>query len=313
MSTPLYQTIVKFGREPRQDFNTHCQPLDWQPIDVTFPGAFPASAAIRVFVTANDFNVDSEPDNVPVVGTVQDVTPTGFRLWGRNPNQCQRASAGFNWLAVAETPGEEHQSASDIRLGVVQARHLGGACSPGLPFAWPTVWAVTYAGKRVIGTPDAPPVVVASACNLHGWAGTLDPISASVVEVDYERIVPLVGVIQRPRPDGFRLKSLNSGPFRGNGAFYHVATARRGEDSPPNVLVETGALGAKRFEATGNDGDWQVWEGEFATPFMTPPVVLVTVNDRFADGTPIPNGGPHSGARWPPSGSCSMSPLTGSR
>jgi hypothetical protein len=295
MSTPLGQTILKFGREPRQDFNGHCQPLDWQPIDVSFPGAFPASAAIRVFVTANDVNVSSEPDNVPVVGTVQDVTPNGFRLWGRNPNQCQRASAGFNWIAVAETPGEEHGSESDIRLGVVQPRHVGGACSVASPFAFPTVWPVTYAGTRLIGSADAPPVVVASACNHHAWAGTIDPINVNAVEVDYERIVPLVGVIQRPLPDGFRLKSLNSGPFRGNGGFYHVAVARRGQFTPPNLLVETGALGAKRFEAAGDDGDWQVWEAEFVTPFLTPPVVLVTVNDRLADGSTIPDRGPSVG------------------
>jgi hypothetical protein len=133
MSTPFYQTIVQFGREPRQDFNAHCTPLDWQPIDVTFGTAFPASAAIRVFVTANDLNVSNEPDNVPVVGTVQDLTPTGFRLWGRNPNMCQRASAGFNWLAIAETPGQEHPSVTDIRLGVVQPRHLGAACGTEYP------------------------------------------------------------------------------------------------------------------------------------------------------------------------------------
>ena len=37
MSTPIKQTLIQFGRETRRDFNLSCQPLDWQPIDVTFP------------------------------------------------------------------------------------------------------------------------------------------------------------------------------------------------------------------------------------------------------------------------------------
>jgi hypothetical protein len=294
MSTPLNQVMLQFGREPRQDFNVNCEPLDWQPIDVTFPKTFP-TGDVRVFVTPNDFKVDFEPGNIPVVGTVQDVKPTGFRLWGRNPNQCQRASAGFNWLALTETPGREHPSETDVRLGVVQPRHLGGACSIGMPFDWPTVWPVRFGPKREIGTPDRPPVVLASACNLNAWAGTVDPASVHAVEVNYERTAALVAVVQQPQPKGFRLKALNSDPFRGNGAFYHVAVAERGQRQVPSLVVESGRVGAKWFEPSTVDGDWQVWEIEFDDPFMTPPVVLVTVNDLFDNGSAIPDRDPAFG------------------
>lgn len=95
MSTPLNRTIV-----------LSCEPLDWQPFDITFPQAFP-TANVRAFVTSNNLGVDSEPENNPIVGVVEDVTAQGFRLWGRNPSECTRSSAGFNWLALVETPGQE--------------------------------------------------------------------------------------------------------------------------------------------------------------------------------------------------------------
>jgi hypothetical protein len=164
-----------------------------------------------------------------------------------------------------------------------------------MAFVWPTTWRVRFVGDRLIGNADRPPVVVASAGNLHAWAGTVDPISPHATEVAWERTAALVTVVQRPLPDGFLLKTLNSDPFRGNGAFHHVAVARRGEREVPNLFVETGRVGAKFFEPAGSDGDWQVWEVDFDGPFQTPPTVIVTVNDRFDGGGVIPDRSPAFG------------------
>jgi hypothetical protein len=291
VSTPLSQTVVQFGREPRQDFNASCQPLDWQPIDVTFPQPFP-TADVRVIVTANDFNVDSEPDNLPVAGVVEQLTAQGFRLWGRNPSYCARSSAGFNWLAVAGTPARERSLNVDLRLGMVQPREISARCDAFVPLL-PKLWEVKLAPQRKIGTPDELPIVLATACNLNNWAPTVDPPSLQAVEISFERMAAVVAVVQTPSPVGFRLKAVNSDPLRGSCAFYHAMVAQRQEGAGSgDVLIESGRVGAKQFAPSDNTGDWQVWEVSFDDPFMTPPIVLLTTNDLLENGNPVPDRGP---------------------
>jgi hypothetical protein len=289
VSTPINQAVIQIGRETRRDFNTSCSPLDWQPFDITFPMPFPTKD-VRVIVTANDFDADPDRDNNPVVGVVEDLTPVGFRLWGRNPFECVRSFAGFNWMAVAETPGREHHPDIDLRMGVVQPRFFWGRC-----LGNPLFWRVNFGPRRTLGAADNLPIVLATANNLNTWATTTEakfdggPVHAQ----DWEPLptAATVAVVQRADPTGFFLKAWNADMHWGNCAFYHVALAHT--TSPGvDLFVETGRVGAKQFQPRDNEGDWRLWDVPFTDPFLTPPTVLVTANDLMDDGSFVPDRGP---------------------
>jgi hypothetical protein len=289
MSSPLYQTIIQFGQTSHRNYDLSCTSGDWMATNVQFPQAFPASAQISVIATASDHDVANLTRNEPVVGVVEDLTPQGFRLWGRNPHECARSTAAFNWLAVAEIQGHEEPSHVAVRLGVVRPRYFFPRC-----IGDPLFWSVNFGPNRSLAGAAAPPVVLATATNLNVWATTYDahhsggPTHAFTSNITYNAAV--VAAVQGASANGFTIKGSNSDGQNGNCAFFHAAFAEI-QGQSQNLFVETGRLGAKSFSPRDNEGDWQQWDVEFRDPFMTPPTVLVTANDRMEDGTPVPDHG----------------------
>src|SRR5947208_1557580 len=104
MSTRTKETIFQIGTVDSRNFGEDCHEGDWEEFHITFVAAFPDKLKVRVIVTANSQEVERGTPNAAVVGIAQKVTPTGFVLGARN-SDCARGDAGFNWMAVAETPG----------------------------------------------------------------------------------------------------------------------------------------------------------------------------------------------------------------
>jgi hypothetical protein len=289
MSTPMSQTIMQFGRVPRNDFAPSCNPGDWQPIDITFPQPFPSGIHISVIATANDFLVGDLTRNEPVVGVVEDLTPVGCRLWGRYPLECASSAAGFNWLAVAETPGSERPPSVAVRLGLEPPAYFFNRCNSS-----DNAWSVSIGPRRQIGDPDQPPIVLATVTNLNIWAQVMqthksgEPSRATV----FQHLEPaaVVVAVQTPSPGGFVLKGQNAGSWPSAAACFHAAFAPT-RQTQPELFIETGRVGAKRFENADQAGDWQFWQVAFQDPFLTPPTVLVTANGLMEDGTPVPDHG----------------------
>lgn len=156
---------------------------------------------------------------------VEDLTSQGFRLWVRNPHECARSSAGFNWLAVAEVPGSEQPSHLAIHPSVVRPRFFRGRCK-GPARQWP----VTFGPNRTIGTAGTPTIVLATATNLNIWATTGElqsagggPVYAYAWGTSYNAAV--AAAAQGASPNGFTLKGSNSDGQHGNCAFFHAAFA----------------------------------------------------------------------------------------
>jgi hypothetical protein len=289
MSAPLQKMIIKFGRETQRPYQVSCTSGDWVSMDVQYPQPFPAQANVVVIATANDLGVTDPLRNEPVVPVVEDQTPQGFKLWGRNPHECARSVAGFNWLAIAEVPSGEEPSHVAVRLGVVRPRFFWRRCGGD-----PRFWSVSFLPNRSLAGASGPPITLATATNLNVWAtsgelsGIGGPTYAYTWETSYNAAA--VPVIQMPTPDGFRLKGSNSDGQHGNCAFYHATFAEL-PGSSQGLWIEIGKVGAKSFEPRDNEGDWRMWDVEFQDPFLTPPTVLVTANDRMADGMPVPDHG----------------------
>lgn len=260
MTARSTEAIIQFGQVDAHRFSPDCENGDWQYWDVTFSEAFPDPAKIRVILTPNNRGVDSGTHNAAVVGIAQDVRSDRFRLLARN-SDCAGGNAGFNWMAIAETPTIEHDELPDIWMGILQPQHFQPDCQPG---DW-REWAVTP-GDPIVGA-DFPVVATASNLNItpfYGNAGLAYHNAAAV------------GIVRIPSPGQFDLVARNSDCAEGDCTFYYLATSLLGRWE--QIWIDTGEVSAKSFAPDCHAGDWQSWLVSFSHSFMTPPMVFVTAH-----------------------------------
>lgn len=268
MSTQINQTIFQIGTVPARDFSEDCVPGDWEAIPITFTPAFPA-VGVRVIVTANNENVGKGEHNPAVVGNTRSVTPTGFTLAARN-SDCARGRAGFNWMAVLETPGKRQRKPIDLRMGALQPKHFQPDCKPG---DWQH-WGVNFS------TPFSDvPVTLLTASNLNVTPWHRD-------DTLWYHNAAVVGIVRDPTATDLTLAARNSDCAEGDCAFYYVALSQE-TAGKEDLWVDSGELTAQGFAPDCKSGDWRDWSITFSQPFLTPPVVLVTANDlRVKGGNP---------------------------
>jgi hypothetical protein len=250
MSTKLAETMIQFGSEDKRDFAKRCRSGDLEFFTVHFPVSFSSGAGLpTVIVTPSDYGLPrfNGAKIVPAVGVVQDVTRTGFRLAAWNTGTF-RGPAGFNWMAVQETPGDA-QKPVDIRAGVVQPKHFAKQGYQD--------WTVSYRSFREKQTS------LLTATNLYGTP---------------KRNAAVVGIATDEHVSGFFLHGRNTDSDAGDCAFYYTSVAT-GEEGhvPADAWVETGGTGCANREL----GAWEFEEVMFANPFLTPPVVLLTGGDNI--------------------------------
>jgi hypothetical protein len=254
MSTKISQTIIKVGTVPAVRFSPGCQDGDTQKFHVVFPHQFPKPTRVRVIITASNLKVVSSEHNAAVVGIAEQVDERDFFLVARN-SDCSAGLASFNWMAVAETPGEEQRSVG-LRMGVVQPRHFQPDCVAGDSQLWGVNFSTPF---------DNLPTVLLTASNLNVRNGN----------------VAAVGIARDAANNRFTLAARNSDCAEGDCAFYYVAISEK-DDSKKDLWVDSGEIFPHRFSSDCQPGDWIVQEVAFSEPFLTPPVVLVTANDQKA-------------------------------
>lgn len=259
----INQTIFKMGTVEADDYSKDCRQGDWETHRISFREAFPGDD-VRVIVTANDQGVRRGTHNPAVVGIARDVTRRGFVLASRN-SDCGRGSAGFNWMAVLET-SRRRSPVVNLRMGVLQPKLFDRDCRSG---DW-NEWGVTFCNPRF---EQEAVLLTASDLNVTPWGGgnMLRYHSAAVV-----------GIVRDPTSSGFTLAARNSDCAEGKSAFYYVALSQSGGRS--NLWVDTGEVTEQFFESDCKSGDWKEWDVEFSEPFLVPPVVLVTANNKDVRG-----------------------------
>src|SRR5262249_37033926 len=153
-------------------------------------------------------------------------------LAARN-SDCARGSAGFNWMAVLETPGQQ-QRPVDLRMGVVQPKYFQPDCIPGDWQGWGVNFSALFAD-----TPVA--LLTASNLNVQGHNPAV------------------VGVVQNPNTTSFHPVARNSDCAGGDCTLYYVALSqdRAGRN---DLWVDTGEVFPQTFAPNCVPGDWQSWD-----------------------------------------------------
>lgn len=253
MTTQINSTIFQFGRVDAQFFERDCQAGDWRIWDIAFPTAFPHDG-VRVIVTPNDLRVDTGVHSVAAVGLAQDVTRTGFRLAARN-SDCSSGSAGFDWMAVLETPGQQIQRPVSLRVGVVQQKWFNADCVPGDWQHWDVIYRTPF---------PKTPVVLLTASNLN-----IQGNNAAVV-----------GTSRDSTGASFTLAARNSDCQPGDCAFYHLALSPPEGEGRTDLFVDTGEVPARTLHRDCHPGDWDSGDIYFSRSFLTSPFVFLTANNK---------------------------------
>jgi len=255
-------------------FSKDCHSGDWQTKHVSFSTDFLNTNRIRILITPNVTEVKDAAPIAAVVPVVKNVTSKGFDLAARSTD-CSAGSTGFHWIAVSDDPPAEMPKIT-VRAGLLPSKHFEPDCVQG-------DWAIwdSYRYPRGFGdwcpeteNGDEPHVVV-SPGNLH-----VLQVAATVGTIDARGLL----FPSRDR-DGFNLRARSSDCTAGESMFYYLAASKKCSDPfPRNLFIDDADIWIEHTYAPDCQyGDWFTQDIYFSYVFMTPPVVLVTANDRGFD------------------------------
>jgi hypothetical protein len=274
---PFHQVEFRFGTVGFSAFSQFTPGTFAPDVPVTFASPFPSSvnpASIRVFVTPNSAGLEDDRfmHHAGVVGAVAKVTLAGFTLVSFSPD-CAPGFAGFNYVALAETPSPLKIS-PEIRFAVLQplTQHpdfplFSSNCVPGDT----RFWSVAF--NRPFGSTTGPPPVVAlSLTNLNVHPFDLDQAGLQ------PECVPATGMVENPSAAGFAVRARNFDSIGGLATYFYVAIAAPAGFGAGSsmMMVDSGQTAELHFNPGGQHGDWQEITVNFAQPFIAAPVVLVT-------------------------------------
>jgi hypothetical protein len=257
--TTISECAFRFGRELFRDFASNCKSGDKEFFDIRFDPPFPPGSKIRVIATGSQAGRRWGVAIVPIAVRVQ---AGGATVVARN-SDCASGTAGVNWMAVAETPGQ-WQLPVWLRLGMMSPVFMREDCS-GKGYDW-NYWAARFSAP----VPKPPTLLLtASAVSVRG------PIVAPVgLEIDTS-------------VTGTRFSGRNSDCKDGFCGFNYVAgyLAENEEQDPrtQGMFVDTGITRAYPFEPDCDGVDWATFSIQFNAPFLAPPVVLVSAWDGAQD------------------------------
>lgn len=220
---PFSQVEFRFGTVPFTSFGQFT-PGTWGPnVPVTFSTPFPGTinpSSIRIFMTPNSAGLEDDAvmHHAGVAGGVAKVTLAGFTLVSFSPD-CAPGFAGFNYVALAETPSTVKNS-PDVRFAVLQPlpQHpdfplFSSNCVQGDT----QFWRVAF--NRPIGAAGGPPpVVVLTLTNLNVHPFDLDQTGLQ------PECVPAAGIVENPSAAGFAVRARNFDSVGGLATYYYLAT-----------------------------------------------------------------------------------------
>ena len=264
MASPHNHFQVQYGIVPSRNFSPSCESGDWEFFDIIFPRPFEADP-VRVFLCGNNHSLPRGDRQCAAVAIARDVTRAGFTLAARN-SDCSRGSCGFNWIAIYDA-GKPVESPVSIKTGFVHPVGFERHC---LPWDWHT-WNVRFSTMF-----NDLPVVFSTANSLGVRDSQVLMNGGNIGRAFLNPAV--VGLTQEPTLAGFTLAGRNSDCGWGNAGFYYAAFSLKpaGDDE---LLVEAGEVLPRLFWQACSEGDWQEWLVYFETPFLIPPVVILTANN----------------------------------
>lgn len=278
MSTPLAETVVAHGRRTAAFFAPDGVAGDWQLFQVTFPTPFP-SDAVRVVATAASDGVDAGLGTIAAVPVIVGANRNGFTIAARN-SDCASGSAGMHWIAVLERPGTPAPQKVDVRTVVLPSRFAAADCLSG---DWNS-WGYHFANPL----PGLPSVVASTVRNPGDTQVDVLVFGAFVSGTSVlQRIPTLVGVTASATAADLALNARNGGGWPGRASMNAVAVATGGTPAT-SMFVDSGVTNVVAILPTGGTASVDI-EVNFAVPFATPPVVLVTACDAgLAPGASAP-------------------------
>jgi len=252
-------------------FSKDCHTGDWQTKHISFSTDFLNASRIRILITPNVTEVRESATIAAVVPIAKNVTRTGFDLSARS-SDCSAGSTEFHWIAVSDDPPSETPKIT-VRVGLLPCKHFEPDCVHG-------DWAIwdSYRYPRAFNywcpeneSGDETHVVV-SPGNLF-----VSNLSATVGAIDARGLT----FPHRDR-DGFNLRARNSDCVAGESMFYYLAASKKCSDPfPQKLFIDDADIWIEHtYEPDCRHGDWFTQDVYFSHVFITPPVVLVTANDR---------------------------------
>lgn len=292
--TPFINTTIRAGSTGGQLFKEH---WDTQIFHVTYDELDPTftfdPAMVRIIITANSQREHPDDYTCAPVGYVQNIGPTGFDIIALNTDS-QGGQAGFNWMAIAETPEPASRRIFGLRMALSHPLHFEVSATLGdwqifrIPFSTPFISSFkTFPVRLLTGSnhgraltmtivPDHRDLTPASLYTLFSaepYVGEGGVVGAVGVATDF---------FQPDSNHGVTFLARNQDAFGGQCAFYHVALDGDPHDLlDPQILVDTGTTPDALEVFSGGDlRGYRYWHIYFSRPFLTPPVVLLTATDQ---------------------------------
>ena len=271
MSTSLSETLVAHGQETAKFMASDCTAGDWQTWPVSFAKPFPAGNIV-VVAMASDFGVDAGLHVAAGVPVIRGISRTGFVLAMRN-SDCASGSAGVHWLAVLEQPGIATSTPVEVRTGIMPARYFDANCRSG---DWQT-WSWSF--QRPL---RSAPTVVGTAYRFPGTDSGFDlvgiPFTPEALPRGRWRLGAAVGVSSGVQPGRLAIAARNSMGWPGLMGMNFVAVADTGGPIA-NMVCDAGVTSPVSLPGDSGGNVTQTLEIQFALPFLTPPIVLLTASD----------------------------------
>jgi hypothetical protein len=255
---------------------------------VQFPAPFPDDD-VQVFVTPTSESLDLNVEHhAAAIGVAHNVKKDGSERWARSTD-CAAGSCSFNWFAVHRKPLAHARPPSqtvEIRLARVQPLHnfsaafpvvLAPDCQPGDTAVWPTI-PFGRPMEDANHKPLSPLVFITQATTEY------DPVFSLSIWTGIPPICACVGMLRGTNGKQFDLAARNFDVTLGSPKYKYVALA--GSDTPPTAASQIDDLkvtsGDMLFDLQpgGQQGDWGLIPIYFDSPFLTPPIVMMTAQSR---------------------------------
>ena len=294
---PLNWASIQWGRVASMKFG------GYPDTTVTFvPWKTPPTSldGVRVIITPNNTRLpESVSPNHPAapVAVIDEVNPSGFVFHAVNVDGLD-GEAGFDWMAVEEMSGPQlgHEASIDVRFGIGQPRTLGHGGAIGDWAAYTASFGATFA----TGTPDEL-IRLLTAHNFGETAVSALAVDATQAEQDARFQITNGGVARNTvAAVGITCEQF-SNPMRGM-----AYIARSADDVDGKVgfnwlvlsggevnrggMIDTGVTESwpQFYKAIPNLDSWEYRTVDFAAPFDSPPIVLVTGAQRLVMPAPMP-------------------------
>lgn len=293
MTFPFSQLDLRFGFVPANDFSSSGfydpWPSPFQHANVEFIPPFD-NDDVQVFLTPSSESLGPSDHHAAVVGVAHNVKKSAFELWARSTD-CGAGFSSFSWLAINRGPLDEKRERErtplEIRMARVQPLHsaeipsypliFSSNCTSGDTAIWP---AVLY--SRPMEDASSPVVFVTQLTTDYDPTYFFSVLGQIAIPV-----AASVGMLRGTDNKQFRLAARNFDVVPGTPKYNYVALARSTDSTSVSKIADLRVTSGDflfHLEAGGSLGDWGAVPIYFDSPFLAPPIVLMTAQSHSVQG-----------------------------